>query len=193
MPVAKGRHALTLRHPSAVDDQRRLDFSSDMHVNVIMFARRPDAVQVKPAYPGASVNGASFLDDGRVALAMGLPAQAGDGMVNQAWVFDPATGTLTPFAVSGNPRAGIDASALDSVRQEHSAPRASGSVAGGDRPASPVRPFSSDKRVITSFIRPPEGSQLDGAGRLVSGHDHAGAGGFVVCLTQTGGDRSVPE
>jgi hypothetical protein len=104
--VAKGKHTLALTHPSAVDDQRQLDISSDMHVNVTMFERRPDAVQLKPAYPGASINAATFLDDGRVALAMGLPAQTGDGTVNEAWVFDPATGTLTPFAASANPRGG---------------------------------------------------------------------------------------
>src|SRR5262249_24070391 len=65
--VAKGQHALTLTHPSAVDDRRHLDTASDMHVNVTMFERRPDAVQLKPAYPGATINDATFLDDGRVA------------------------------------------------------------------------------------------------------------------------------
>jgi hypothetical protein len=106
----------------AADDQRQLDISSDMHVNVTMFERRPDAVQLKPAYPGASINAATFLDDGRVALAMGLPGQAGDGMINEAWIFDPASGTLTPFAASGNPRAGIVVASPDGDRVAYARP-----------------------------------------------------------------------
>jgi hypothetical protein len=68
--AAKGQHALTLTHPAAVDERRQLDIASDMHVIVAMLALRPEAVQLKPAYPGASINDATFLDDGRVALAM---------------------------------------------------------------------------------------------------------------------------
>src|SRR5882724_8494369 len=97
-------HVLTLTHPSAVDERRQFDVSGDTHLNLTMFERRPGAVQLKPAYPGASINGATFLDDGRVALAMGLLGQAGDGTVNEAWLFDPTTGTLVPFAASANPR-----------------------------------------------------------------------------------------
>jgi PEGA domain len=120
--VTKGRHTLVLTHSTAVDDERELDISSDMHVNVTMFERRPDAVQLKPAYPGSSINGATFLDDGRVALAMELPGQAGDGMLNEAWVFDPATGTLTPFAASANPRAGIMVVSPDGNRVAYARP-----------------------------------------------------------------------
>jgi hypothetical protein len=96
-----------LSHPSAVDDQRQLNIARDMHVNVAMFALRPEAMQLKPAYPGASINDATFLNDGRVALAMGPPAQAGDGMLNEAWMFDPASGILSPFSARANPRAPI--------------------------------------------------------------------------------------
>jgi hypothetical protein len=79
-------------------------------------------VQLKPAYQGASINAATFLDDGRVALAMGLPGQAGDGMVKEAWIFDPATGTLTPFPSSANPRAGIVVVSPDGHRVAYARP-----------------------------------------------------------------------
>ena len=42
--VTKGRHTAVLMHSTAVDDQRELDISSDMHVNLTMFERRADAV-----------------------------------------------------------------------------------------------------------------------------------------------------
>jgi hypothetical protein len=97
--VASGSHILVLKHPTAVDAQRDLNISSDTHVNVTMFERRPVAVQLKPAYPGATINDAMFLDDGRLALAMGLPGQnadltnSGTGITNEAWIFDRPAGS----------------------------------------------------------------------------------------------------
>ena len=128
--VAKGPHLLTLTHASAVDDQRQLDIASDMHVNVTMFERAPDAVQLKPAYPGAMINSATFLDDGRVALAMGLPGQAGNGMVNEPWIFDPASGTLAPFAPRANPRAAMVVVSPDGNRVAYAQPLRADSTPG---------------------------------------------------------------
>jgi len=73
-----------------------------------MLRRRPDALQLKPAYPGASISSAVFLDDGRLALTMALPSQAGNagnGMLDEAWIFDPARGSLVPFTTPSNPQA----------------------------------------------------------------------------------------
>jgi hypothetical protein len=50
--VGKGPHALRLTHPSAVDDQRHLDISNDMHVNVTMFERRPRRGAAQAGLPG---------------------------------------------------------------------------------------------------------------------------------------------
>jgi PEGA domain len=120
--LAKGPHLLTLTHASAVDEQRQLDIASDMHVNVTMLERRPDALQLKPAYPGASIDDATFLDDGRVALAMGLPGQPGNGMVNEAWIFDPASRIQAPFAPRANPRAAIVVVSPDGNRVAYAQP-----------------------------------------------------------------------
>jgi hypothetical protein len=95
-----------------------------------MFESRPDAVQLKLAYPGASINGATFRNDGRVALSMGLPGQAGDGLVNEAWISDPASGTLAPFAASANPRASIVAVSPDGHRLAYARPLQADSTPG---------------------------------------------------------------
>jgi hypothetical protein len=127
--VAKGRHTLALTHATAVDEQRQLDISGDMHANVSMLELRPEAVQLKPAYPGASINAATFLNDGRLALAMGLPGQSGDvntsdgSVLNEAWIFDPATGSLGPFMTpSSNPHAAIVAVSPDGSRVAYAQP-----------------------------------------------------------------------
>src|SRR6266705_643850 len=101
--VANGPHKLTSRHPFAVEDERSVDVSGDVYVNVSMFQRRPDALhqrrpdalQLRPAYPGGGISSAVFLDDGRIALTMAVPSQAGhagSGVYNEAWIFDPGRG-----------------------------------------------------------------------------------------------------
>jgi hypothetical protein len=147
-----------------MDDQRQLDISSDLHVNVTMFERRPDAVQLKPAYPGASINGATFLDDGRVALLMGLPSQAGDGLVNEAWIFDPASGTLTPFAASANPRASIVVVSPDGHRLAYAHPPQADSTPG-KRLAEVVVGESDGATTAPVFVLPPtRGISATGSG-----------------------------
>lgn len=127
--VAKGPHTLLLTHPIAVDAERQLSISRDVPVNVTMFERRPHAVQLKPAYPGASINDARFLDDGRVTLTMGLPGEAADishsgtGILNEAWIYDPASELLAPFATpSSNPRAAIVVLSPDGNRVAYAQP-----------------------------------------------------------------------
>jgi hypothetical protein len=111
--LARGQHILGLTHPSAVEDERQLDVTGDMHVNVAMFEQRPDALQLKPVYPGATVNGAAFLDDGRLAVTMGLPSQTGNSggsqpeTLSEPWILDPLHGSLAPFSTRSNPRAEI--------------------------------------------------------------------------------------
>src|SRR5438094_278391 len=54
--VASGQHTLLLTNPDAIDDQRQLTVAGDMHVSVSMMLRRPDALQLKPSYPGANIS-----------------------------------------------------------------------------------------------------------------------------------------
>jgi hypothetical protein len=159
--VASGSHILVLKHPTAVDAQRDFNFSSDTHVNVTMFERRPDAVQLKPAYPGATVNDATFLDDGRLALTMGLPGQAADrsnlgsGILNEAWTFDPASGLLAPFPTpSSNPHAAIVAVSPDGNRVAYAQPLQT-VVSPGKRGAEVVVADSDGALRTQAFALPP--------------------------------------
>ena len=111
LAVSKTTHILLVKHPEAVDEQRQVTVSTDMNVSVNMWRRRPDAVQLRPTYPGASISDAAFLADGRLALSMALPAQTGGltgGVLREAWIFDPASGRLQPFDTTGaGPRAAM--------------------------------------------------------------------------------------
>ncbi len=120
LAVSKATHTLVLKHPDAADDQRTVNVSTDMHVSVSMWRRRPDAVQLKPPYPGATISDAGFLGDGRLALSMAIPAQTGGlgGIESrEAWIFDSATGSLEPFEASGAaPHAAVVAVSPDGRR-----------------------------------------------------------------------------
>ena len=59
-------------------------------------------VPLRPVYPGASLVDARFLDDGQVALLVGLPAQPGASSASrELWRLDPATGQLARVIVPG--------------------------------------------------------------------------------------------
>ncbi len=53
LAVSKTTHTLLVKHPEAVDEQRQVTVSTDMNVSVNMWRRRPNAVQLRPTYPGA--------------------------------------------------------------------------------------------------------------------------------------------
>ena len=97
-------------------------------MNVAMRKRRRDALQLKPVYPGAAVNDARVLDDGRLALTMGLPSTAGShgnsqrGMLNEAWILDPVRGSLAPFTATPNPRAEIVVASPDGTHVAYAQP-----------------------------------------------------------------------
>jgi hypothetical protein len=120
LAVSKTTHTLVLKHPEAVDDRRQVAVSTDMDVSVSMWRRRPAAVQLRPTYPGANISDAVFLADGRLALSMALPVQAsgrGAGALREAWIFDPASGSLEPFNATGAiPRAAVVAVSPDGRR-----------------------------------------------------------------------------
>ena len=86
-----GAYQVLLRHPAAFDGVYRPDVPpSGTGLAAELWRRDPIASRVRPTFPGATVAGAAFLDDGRVALAVALPP---DGE-RQAWLLDPATGAL---------------------------------------------------------------------------------------------------
>jgi hypothetical protein len=160
LTVARGQHTLALTHPSAVDEERKLYATSDMHVNVAMFERRPDALQLKPVYPGAAVNGATFLDDGRLAVTMGLPSTAAGpgnsqrGMLNEAWILDPVRGSLVPFATTSNPRAQIVVVSPDGRHVAYAQPHQTD--AGGSRLLAEVLIVGADSgSTVLVFSLPP--------------------------------------
>ncbi|MGI9148741.1 MAG: PEGA domain-containing protein [Chloroflexota bacterium] len=106
--VTPGEHTLVLRHPDAIDDQRIVSVASALQLQVRMWLRRPTAIQLRPAYPGANIADAAFLSDGHLALSMALPTQAGSTestTLREPWLVDPTTGGVNPFAAAANVRA----------------------------------------------------------------------------------------
>jgi len=68
LATSNAMHTVLLKHPQAVDAERQVSVSTDMGESVNMWRRRPDAVQLRPTHPGASVSDVKFLADGRLAL-----------------------------------------------------------------------------------------------------------------------------
>jgi len=104
--VSHGPHRLLLKHPDAIDELRQLSVTGDLNLDVSLWRRRPAAVQLRPAYPGASISDVAFLTDGRLFLSMALPGQTANpdvGML-ESWIFDPDTGSLKPLMESGSSR-----------------------------------------------------------------------------------------
>jgi len=96
-----GQHTLDLHHPEALDDHHSLQVAATgARVEVRMWRRRPAAVAVRPVYPGAALLDAQFLNDGQVALVVGLPTQAGAPTASrELWRLDPATGQLARVGI----------------------------------------------------------------------------------------------
>jgi hypothetical protein len=219
--VAPGTHALILKHPDTLDEQRQLSVSSDTSVSVSLWRRRPDAVQLRPAYPGASVADAIFLADGRVAVALSLPGEGaggGSGANREAWIFDPAAGTLDPFAEGANHRARVltvspDGRRLAYLEQGPGTGQAGGATrltevwvvgGAGDRP--PQRVFALAQALGEVSIRDVEELRdltwtRDGQHLLVTASLVQASGGYAAAsrsrllLVSTGedGNEHVPE
>jgi hypothetical protein len=100
-----GHHTLSVQHPDAVDDQRTLWVgNSGATVDIQLWRRRPDVLALRPVYPGASLLDARFLNDGRVALLVGLPSQVGPGAqpaTRELWLLDPVAGQSVRVAMPG--------------------------------------------------------------------------------------------
>jgi PEGA domain len=111
LSVSRGVRTLLLTHSDAVDDVRQVSVGNDTRVRVAMWLRRPNAVQLRPAFPGASLTDARFLNDGRLALSMAVPdatTTSTQAALREPWMFDPATGNLNPFVMNATrPRAAL--------------------------------------------------------------------------------------
>jgi len=87
----------------------QVSVAGDTTITVRMWLRRPTAMLLKPAYPGASIADVAFLEDGRLALSMAVPAgstNTGERQLREPWMYDPARGNLTQFETrDSSPRA----------------------------------------------------------------------------------------
>jgi PEGA domain len=100
-----GQHTLSLQHPDALDDERTLQVGDgDATVDVELWRRRPAVLALRPVYPGASMLDARFLEDGRVALLVGLPSQLYPGAQparREVWLLDPVAGQPARVSLPG--------------------------------------------------------------------------------------------
>jgi hypothetical protein len=101
--LSPGSHRLTLAHPDALDEEQMIQVAeTGTVINIGLWRRRPDVVPLRPVYPGASLVDAWFLDDGRVALVVGLPARGGaPAGSRELWQLDPSTGQLSRLSFPG--------------------------------------------------------------------------------------------
>lgn len=90
--VTPGPHRLALQRDDAIGASRQVEVPpAGSALSETHWRRQPDVLRLRPTYPGASIAAASFLRDGRVALALALPP----GDERQAWLFDPTTTAWT--------------------------------------------------------------------------------------------------
>jgi hypothetical protein len=101
--LSTGQHDLRLQHPEALDEQQTLSVSdTPANIDVSMWRRHPDVVAIRPVFPGAYLQDARFLQDGQVALVVGLPVQAtARSSARELWLLDSATGRLRMMDLPG--------------------------------------------------------------------------------------------
>jgi hypothetical protein len=111
-----GLHALSMEQPESLAETQTVEVAeTGASVHVDLWRRLPEVVPLRPVYPGASLIDAYFLNDGQLALAVGVPAQAGaSGPNTEVWRLDPATGQLSQVDLPGlAPRPSVEALSPD--------------------------------------------------------------------------------
>ena len=103
--VHPGPHQLTVRRNGTLDATRDLDVPAQgTALDVALWRVQPTAVKLRPAYPGATIADAQFLNDGRIAIVLQLPANGGavlgQAPLREAWLLHPISGRLDAFAPS---------------------------------------------------------------------------------------------
>jgi PEGA domain len=88
--VPPGRHKVVARHPDALEAQSGVDVpAAGARLRLELWRREPLATRIRPTSPGAAVAGASFLTDGRVALAaQGVPIRRGGALTAEPLLFE---------------------------------------------------------------------------------------------------------
>jgi hypothetical protein len=84
--VAPGERRVTLRREGYAEATYTVRLETDQSATLAseLWLRRPEVRRLRPAFPGAAIAGATFLDDGRIALAIALPP----GDERQLWLLD---------------------------------------------------------------------------------------------------------
>src|SRR5262249_52989086 len=107
--VSHGVHTLLLNQPDAIEEQQQISVLAGATINVRMWLRRPTATLLKPAYPGATIPAAAFLEEGRLALSMAVKARSTktrERAPRGAWMYDRKSGGLAQLAPQApNPQA----------------------------------------------------------------------------------------
>jgi hypothetical protein len=100
--LSPGQHSLSLEHPDALQDDQPLRVAeTGAIVDVALWRRsQPVVVPIRPVYPGAALIDARFLDDGQVALLVGVPTGPGEPG-RELWRLDPSTGQLARLITPG--------------------------------------------------------------------------------------------
>jgi hypothetical protein len=71
--VLPGRHDLALERTDILDFEQRIEVpSTGLAVNSALWRREPSILKLRPAYPGAAIEEAQFLTDGRIAVKQHL-------------------------------------------------------------------------------------------------------------------------
>lgn len=88
LPPGEGRVTLRLDGHADVTYTVRLATGQTTRLAGVLWRRTPDVRRVRPPLPGATIAGAHFLADGRLALSVALP----QGDERQLWIVDRGGG-----------------------------------------------------------------------------------------------------
>ncbi|MDA8217795.1 MAG: PEGA domain-containing protein [Dehalococcoidales bacterium] len=102
LQLPPGEHHVTVRHERSLEATHHVRLEADQTVSIVaeLWLRSPQVQRLRPPFPGASIVGADFLRDGRVALAVALPP----GDERQLWLVDSTGGMrrLGPHSTRGS-------------------------------------------------------------------------------------------
>ena len=100
LSLAAGVHRVELRRNGYLPDSFTIDVRSDaaLDVNRELWPERPPAMLLRPPLPGATVGGAHFLSDGRLALSVAVSAEE-----RQLWAYATDSDSYQRLGPSGAP------------------------------------------------------------------------------------------
>lgn len=135
LALPAGERQVVLRQPGYADLPlaARVDPARPAAVHGLLWRQQPLARRIRPPLPGATLAGAQFLADGRVALTVTLPP----GEEHQVWVLDAAGGARRAGPVEARLAVALSP---DGARVAYTAVSAApeGAAPGGERRAAEV-------------------------------------------------------